>query len=385
MKHITRLFLLLSLVLLAFNNTPAPVSAQLENVIGGYSDISVGFTPLGHAGGGFFASMSGDNRYVAYSNELPLGSIILYDRQTSTHINLFQEAGISPNGNSWQPSLSQDGRYIAFQSDATNLVPNDINGLADIFLYDRQTKVFELISVDSAENQMMPNPNLVGPFEFDKTWFPHISPDGRYVVFESNAPNLVADDTNDVEDIFIRDRQAGTTTRLSVNMSGNQSNGRSLVIPKISANGRYVVFTSDATDLVPNDTNGVDDVFVRDLQTNTTIRVSEGLGGIQTNGASASGDISADGRYIVFQSDATNLIANDTNNKTDVFVKDMQTGTVIRVSVGPLGEEGDQMSLDALISDDGRYVSFASYANNWGLVPPPQYPDMLLKHLYRHD
>ena len=130
------------------------------------------------------------------------------------------------------------------------------------------------------------------------------------------------------------------------------------VDPAISADGRFVAFSSDATNLVPGDTNGTADVFVRDRQTGTTRRVSVGSGGAQGNGLSVDPAISADGRFVAFASDATNLVPGDTNGADDVFVRDRQTGTTRRVSVGSGGAQGDRVSFDPAISADGRFVAF---------------------------
>ena len=156
-------------------------------------------------------------------------------------------------------SLSSDGRYVAFVSDATYLVPGDTNGVNDVFVYDVQKRIFTRVSVNSAGNQA----NAATLAE------PAISGDGRFVAFVSNATNLVAGDSNNVGDIFVHDRQTGATTRVSINSSGGQANGASSD-PAISADGRYVAFVSSATNLVTGDTNGVSDVFVHDRQTGVT-------------------------------------------------------------------------------------------------------------------
>ena len=151
---------------------------------------------------------------------------------------------------------------------------------------------------------------------------PAISADGRFVAFVSFATNLVPGDTNDATDVFVRDRQTGTTRRVSLGPGGVQGNGGSAG-PAISANGRFVAFFSAATNLVPGDTNGTADVFVRDRQTGTTRRVSLGPGGVQGDGDSVGAAISADGRFVAFESDATNLVPGDTNGAPDVFVRSL--------------------------------------------------------------
>ena len=189
---------------------------------------------------------------------------------------------------------------------------------------------------------------------------PSVSADGRYVAFESYASNLVANDTNDVADVFVRDTLAGTTIRVSVDSSGAQAIGGYSLCPSISVDGRYVAFMSNATNLVPNDTNGTTDVFVRDTQAGTTIRASVGAAGSQASGGgSYYPSVSADGRYVAFESGASNLEAGDETG-ADIFVRDMLAGTTIRVSVNSSGAEDRGRSHDPSISADGRYVAFMS-------------------------
>src|SRR5438132_6140403 len=152
-----------------------------------------------------------------------------------------------------------------------------------------------------------------------------LSADGRFVAFDSAATDLVAGDTNLVSDVFVHDRQTGTTERVSVASDGAQGNGSSGLLsfafsPALSADGRFVAFVSFATNLVAGDTNGATDVFVHDRQTGTTERVSVASDGTQGNAASTGAALSADGRFVAFHSTATNLVADDTNGKTDVFV-----------------------------------------------------------------
>jgi Tol biopolymer transport system component len=158
----------------------------------------------------------------------------------------------------------------------------------------------------------------------------------------------------------------GSTERISLGLDGAQGNGPSFE-PAISADGRFVAFQSEATNLVPGDSNSAPDVFVRDRRTGRTSRVSVRSDGAQANGPSAIPSISADGRFVTFYSDATNLVSGDTNDQGDVFVHDRQTGTTRRVSVGPNGTQGDVSSQTSAISADGHFVAFWSLATN--LVP----------------
>ena len=268
-------------------------------------------------------------------------------------------AGNEANDASRDLSISADGRFVAFSSHATNLIVGDTNGQWDIFAHDRQTGTTTRISLDSVGNEAN-----------DASRDPAISGDGRFIAFQSNATNLVAGDTNRRPDIFVHDRQTGTTTRVSVDSAGNQANDNSLYNPpSISADGRFVAFQSDATNLVVGDTNGRGDIFVHDRQTGTTTRISLDSAGNETNDASHGLSINADGRFIAFQSNATNLVAGDTNRRPDIFVHDRQTGATTRVSVDSAGNEAysygtsDGSSLPS-ISADGRFVAFHSSAYN---------------------
>ena len=190
---------------------------------------------------------------------------------------------------------------------------------------------------------------------------PSVSADGRFVAFRSSGRNLVGGDTNGVDDVFVRDRVAGVTTRVSVDSNGVEGTGFSSA-PSISADGRYVAFVSDASNLVPGDTNRVQDVFVHDRLIGWTSRVSGGLLGAPGNGESLHPAISADGRFVTYDSYAGNLVPGDTNRVQDVFEYDQQTDRTIRVSVDSSSLEGRKASQLPSISADGRYVTFESDA-----------------------
>ncbi len=189
---------------------------------------------------------------------------------------------------------------------------------------------------------------------------PAISSDGRYVVFESQAADLVAGDTNGQADIFLHDRLTGLTERVNISLDGSQANAPSTQ-PTVSDDGRYVAYTSHASNLFYDDTNNQTDVFVRDRVLATNIRVTGG------SGASGAAHISGQGRWVVFESTAGDLVAGDLNGVSDVFVYDILTRTTVRLSVSAAGQEGDNASTDVSVSADGRYVLFASLASN--LVP----------------
>ena len=193
-----------------------------------------------------------------------------------------------------------------------------------------------------------------------------ISRNGRYVAFSSHADNLILGDTNLKQDIFMRDRATGETSRVSIASDGSQANN-ACNHPSVSGDGRYVAFWSHATNLVPGDTNNRSDIFVHDRTTGLTTRVSIAVDGTQANQNSEFPSISGDGRYIAFWSHATNLVPGDANTSPDVFIHNRATGGLIRASIASGGTEGNNSSEYPSLSDDGRHVTFTSYANN--LVP----------------
>ncbi len=180
------------------------------------------------------------------------------------------------------------------------------------------------------------------------SYYPSISSDGRFVAFASGAINLVANDTNSRPDVFVRDRQTGTTRRVSVDSSGNQGNGYS-GHPSISSGGRFVAFLSLASNLAENDTNGMRDIFVRDRQAGMTQRVSVDSSSNQASGSSGSPSISSDGRLVAFSSEASNLVTNDTNDTADVFVHERDTTAPRATSVVPTeGATGAAIKADVM-------------------------------------
>jgi Tol biopolymer transport system component len=277
----------------------------------------------------------------------------------TTLVNL-SSMGERGNRNSYEASISSDGRYVAFDSSADNLVTNDSNGSRDVFVHDRKTRQTTRVSVSSADVQGNSYSNQ-----------PAISFYGRYVAFDSDADNLVDSDNNGANDVFVRDREAGQTTRVSLSSSGSEGNGASYS-SSISSDGRYVAFFSDASNLVDSDSNGSSDVFVHDRQTGETSRVNVSSAGAQGNSTfyyPSVPSISSDGRYVAFGSDATNLVANDSNGLSDTFVHDRQTGQTTRVSISSAGAQGTTSgfslgSLAQSISSGGQHVAFSSWADN---------------------
>jgi len=272
----------------------------------------------------------------------------------SAHKKGWQPPSGQSNGESLYPAVSYDGRYVAYYSEASNLVADDTNEAGDIFLHDRERGTTTRVSLNSKGDQ--------GNFE---STFPTLSSDGRIVTFTSTASNLVEGDTNAKPDVFVRDLQTGLTTRVSITSSGKQASGVSYTyFPAIAADGNSVAFASNAGDLVASDANGTFDVFVHDRTTGQTTLVSVGAPGGQANGPSRHATIAGNGRYVAFQSLASNLVANDTNAMEDVFVYDRETRTNTRVNLGPNGRETNGPSGRAAISHDGKTVAFSSSASN---------------------
>jgi Tol biopolymer transport system component len=270
--------------------------------------------------------------------------------------------GDAGNEVSASASVTPDGRFVAFASRATNLVAGveDTNDLLDVFLRDRATGVTTLVS-RSVGGARTGNASSGGDGSV-----PSVSADGRFVAFQSKATDLVegVNDTFNTQDVFVRDMQTGATTMLSVSGNGNDTGGER---PVISADGRFVAFHSGSFLLVPNipRTNSSGQVFVRDLQTGGTAMASVGLEGDRAgNGPSAFASISGDGRYVAFASEATNLAAADTAPGLDVFVRDLREGTTTLVSVNRDGAGGNNVSQAPAISADGRFVAFESAASD---------------------
>jgi uncharacterized repeat protein (TIGR01451 family) len=304
--------------------------------------------------------------------------VFVRDRAAGTTERVSVASGGTQGDNtSFGASISADGRFVAFVSDASNLVPDKTTIFRDVYVHDRLTRTTERVSLTSAGTEARSN-----------TTPPAISDDGRFVAFAYFGGDLVPDDTNGQTDVFVRDRLASTTERVSIDSAEAQAIGGGSFAPDISGDGRFVVYASDATNLVADDTNGVRDVFVRDRLAGTTERASVSSDEAQANsqsvgpgvrGGSIFGPkISADGRMIAFDSIASNLVAGDTNTCTppalapfddpgecpDIFVRDRETGITHRVSIDGAGNQANHASTDPAISGDGLVTAFFSLASN---------------------
>jgi hypothetical protein len=273
----------------------------------------------------------------------------------TTRVSLTSD-GKQGHGQSFFPAISDDGRLLLFDSVA-RLVPEDTNRRFDVYAHDLLTGTTTLVSTSSTGG-------LANDDSFNDG---APSSDDRFLAFNSFASNLVPGDTNGALDVFVHDLVSGQTTRVSVSSSGEQGDGDSGA-PVISANGRFVVFSSRADNLVRNDSNGVGDTFVRDLKSGKTTLVSRSSTGEEGNVRSqGSNGISGDGRFVVYQSFASNLVPGDTNGARDIFLSDRETGETIRVSISTSGAQADHNSFNATISRDAAWVGFSSDATN--LVP----------------
>lgn len=271
-------------------------------------------------------------------------------------------AGTAGDSDSSLASVSGDGRFVAFWSFASNLVAGDTNGTSDVFVRDRVAGATERVSVDSRERQSTGGDQ---GGVLDTNWGrPAITPDGRFVAFASSATNLVKRDRNNAVDIFLRDRVAGTTERVTMAGPKTEANSGS-THPAISPDARFVAFTSFADNLVPGDTNFTSDVFLLDRQAGTTVRVSVTSTGQQANNASGSPAITPDGRFVVFESSALLLPGEVEDSASDVYLRDVQAGTTEGIST--VGTGVLRHSVAPTISPDGRFVAFQSW--DGGLVP----------------
>jgi hypothetical protein len=275
--------------------------------------------------------------------------------------------GTAGNDLSFWSSISSDGRYVVFMSNATNLVQSDMNDSWDIFLHDGQTGKTSMVSMGFDGSQAN-----------SQSEYPVISADGRYVAFASDATNIVQGDNAGYRDVFEFDRETGKTIRVSISTDGKQADqGTQAFVISISADGQFVAFPSLATNLVLNDTNKAWDIFVHDRVNGETTRVSVTSDGKQADAGSYGVSISPDGRYVAFGSNATNLVPEDLNGVMDVFIHDRKTGQTELVSVATSGTQGNEASgftliapdgidfaYGTLISADGSKVAFMSYASN---------------------
>jgi Tol biopolymer transport system component len=317
-------------------------------------------------GGSIGDALSPDGRFVVFASSATnlvrgdtngWSDVFVRDlrRRTTTRVSL-SSGGTQGDFHSWGGRISADGQRVAFMSDAANLVPGDTNQTVDVFVHDVRTSTTTRHSVSTAGEQADATANE-----------PVISANGRYVAFISDATNLVTGDTNSWGDVFVRDLRTRTTTRVSLSSDGAQINTSMLPPLAISANGRYVAFSTHSDALVPGLPCCTSRIYLRDRWTHTMSMVSVAGSETPANDASFGPSISASGRYVSFYSLATDLVPGDTNGRSDIFVRDRHAGRTDRVNRPPAGAQADGGSSKPMISGDGRHVAFNSHASN--LVP----------------
>ncbi|MBW4420628.1 MAG: DUF4347 domain-containing protein [Myxacorys californica WJT36-NPBG1] len=344
-----------------------------------------GTTPNSVTGDGSFRPVMNDTgTYVAFTStandlvgddtnakkdvflrDLTLNTTVLVNRST---------AGTAGDGDSDFATLSYNGKRVSFISNATNLVNGDTNGKPDIFVRDiSATPSTYLISRTPTPASTVGN-NASGSTTINglsTQVAPVISGDGSFVTFNSAATDLIINDSNNLEDVFVTGVSFGSAvlaTRRNTGSLGNSKTGSgdsNTHVGSVSADGRYVVFTSKASELAADDTNAAEDVFLRDLQTGETTLISRNhTGTASANAASFAPQISADGQYIVFSSTASNITVNDSNTVSDVFWYDRKTNKMVLVSHTIAGVAGNGASLSPVLSTDGLFVAFVSSAPN---------------------
>lgn len=338
-------------------------NVYLRDIRGGsVRPVSVGL--LGGPTDGFSGTPSVDSsgRFVAYATSAT--NVVAGDANDSLDVMVWDgltgktvcasvnATGVPAHGDSFAPAISGNGRFVAFLSRADDLVAGDAAGRADVFLRDLQTGVTTRVSV-----------GLGGVDANGDAGAPAISADGGRIAFSSAASNLVAGDTNNQTDVFLYDATAKTISRVNLTTRGSQARVGAYG-PSISGNGRRVAFESISDQLVAGDRNGVRDVLVRDIAGRYTLRASVGPRGVAANRESSGASLSYDGRRVAFRSNATNLVARDTNNRADVFVRDLSRGTTTRVSVGAKGVQSTGSSGECAMAADGAHVVFGSSAAN---------------------
>ncbi len=308
--------------------------------------------------------ISGDGNYVVYLSSATnlvagdtngLQDVFLYSDISglTTRISVASD-GTQADKNSYSASISDDGKYVVFASDSTNLVAGgDTNGRRDIFVHDVQKGTTKRI------NMALDGSEADGDSDYTA-----ISADGRYVAFSSYATNLIAGDMNGWGDVFVRDTTLNTTVIVSIADDGTTQANDNCILNDMSSDGNVVVYYTNANNLIPGDANAVSDVFVRNISEAKTDLVSIDNTGTSGSGSSYSARISANGRYVVFESGATDLVDDDTNLMTDVFIRDLQDKTTEIASLANDGSLSNQGSTRPSVSNDGLFITFSSVATN---------------------
>jgi Ca2+-binding RTX toxin-like protein len=330
----------------------------------------VSTTQSGAAGNNYSegASVSDDGRFVVFSSratnftagQAAQDNVFLKDMQTGA-VTLISKGvnGELANSFSYNAKISGDGQTVVFQSRASNLVGNDTNGADDVIVWSKATGTLSLLS-GSAANVAYHAPTVAS-----------LTTDGKFALFASATPNLVPGDTNTLIDVFAKNLATGAVERLSVSADGRAANSNSF---GVDMSGRFAAFASNATNLIVDNPappsipapgqRFFSEVYVKDLATGTVTLASGALNGRVNDGNSDDPSISVDGRYVTFQSTSANLVAGDTNAASDIFVRDLKTGAIARISVDAAGAQGNAASFAPEISDNGQYITYFSNASN---------------------
>ena len=314
-----------------------------------------------------FPSVSGDGRYVAYLS--PATNLVAADtngwtdafvRDVVTNKNTLlsvSSTGVQANGPTLTVVAAADGRHFLFTAGGTSLTPGDANATADVFVRDTTSATTTLVSATAT-----------GASGNNASSAEAISSDGHYVAFDSLATNLVSDDTNGVGDVYVRDMTTGQTTRGSLGSAGQQLAAES-TDADLSANGRYLAFVTRSSEVVPGVGNGFAQVYVRDLTTGQVTLISKTPAGLPAGADSRAPSVSADGKVVLFESAASDVVAGDSNGASDIFRYDGNTGAVTRISVGTGGVEANGASSLSYpqhkgLDDAGCHAVFQSDASN---------------------
>jgi Ca2+-binding RTX toxin-like protein len=362
--------------------TPPPVTGSVGDGLVRLVSVAADGTRANGASSGV-TSVSADGRFVAFASRasnLVTGDtngkwdVFVKDMETGV-VSRASTAADGTQGDTDASTgaiaISADGRYVAFSTAASNLVSGDTNGASDIFVKDLQTGAITRVNTNAAGTQANRPTN---------SWI-SMTPDGRYVAFVSEATNLVSGDTNNAPDVFVKDLQAGAIVRASTTAGGIQASADGYDV-SLSADGRYVAFSSSASNLVPGDTNFSRDIFVKDLQTGAIVRADTAANGAQADfGYGNTYSLPADGHSIAFENSARNLVPGDTNGVDDIFVKNLLTGAISRASTNASGVQGNHYSNTVRLSADSRYAVFGSYASNLARDPNYGLYDVFIKDI----
>ena len=334
-------------------------------------------------GNSSFPTISADGRYVAFKSESTnliandtdtISDIYVFDRKMSKiELVSVSSDGIKANHGSHGPMISADGNYVAFHSNASNLHPDDPNPIPDIYVYDRVNQVIELIS-RSVERS---NGN---------SYRAQISGDGKFVVFDSIATNLSPDDIDSYSDIYLFNRVDKTLELISKSNEGDPTvNAKGNLGPAISSNGKIITFYSYSTMLVPDDSDQFSDVFIYDINANEIELISRSNTDIKGNNTSLGPSISEDGRFVVFDSKASNLSEDDIDSGYDVYRYDRLNKSIELISKSTDGTKGNSSSRYSVVSGSGNSVMFSSTATNLVEVDENHQSDVFVHYVTVED